>query len=116
MSLKSKARKYEIAVVVGDFLFNTHRLLKAIVLYKEAQTLINENQVQNMPNRKHEIDLLYLRLAVAFYSIKKFEEALANYEKVLNVAGGDICTREAGVEAYKCCVQLPWSTRGCDFL
>ena len=98
---KSKATKYDIAVVVGDFLFNTHRFLKAIDFYKEAQTLINENQVQNLPNRKHEIVLLYLRLARAFNSTKKFKEALANYEEVLNVAGGDIRTREAQVEAYR---------------
>lgn len=97
---RSKVAKYVIAVVVGDFLFNTHRFLKAIDFYEEAQTLIKETQVKNLPNRKREI-VLYLRLARVFYSTKRFDEALANYKEVLNIGGEEIRTKGAAVEAYR---------------
>jgi len=98
--MKNKATKYNIAVVVADFLFKTIRYQKAIDLYKEAQVLLNENKEENLFIRKMELCLLHFRLARVFYKIDSFNEALINYNQVLKISE-EMGNKAAEVQAYQ---------------
>ena len=90
-----KATKFDIALVVADFLFNTSRYLKAIDFYKEAQNLLNKSKVDNLNSLR-----VALQLAQAYINIKEFQEALANYQQVLKISK-EIGDRAAEATAYR---------------
>ncbi|XP_078372830.1 uncharacterized protein LOC144656485 isoform X2 [Oculina patagonica] len=79
---KRKASKLDIALVVADFLFNTHRYRKAIDFYKEAHELLNGSKVENCNSLKM---LLHHQLTRAYASINEFQEVLVNFQQVLKI-------------------------------
>ena len=81
---KSNATKYDIAVVVADFLFKRGRYQKAIDFYKEAQILLKN--VKNLSIFKMKSCALHLRLARAFYVTGSLNEALEKYEHAFKVS------------------------------
>lgn len=91
---------YDIALVVGNFLFRRNRYQKAIDFYKEAQILLNNEK--NLPTHKMKsyVTLLYFRLANAFYSTGNLDEALTNCNHCIKISE-EIGHRQAQVKAYK---------------
>ena len=90
-----KATKFDIALVVADFLFNTSRYLKAIDFYKEARNLLSKSKVDNLNSLR-----MALQLTQAYINIKEFQEALVNYQQVLKISK-EIGDRAAEATAYR---------------
>ena len=87
--------KFDIALVVADFLFNTRRYHKAIHFYKEARNLLSKSEVDNLNSLR-----MALQLAQAYINIKEFQEAQANYQQVLKISK-EIGDRAAEATAYR---------------
>ena len=90
-----KAIKFDIALVVADFLFSTRRYHQAIHFYKDAQNLLNKSKVDNFNSLR-----MALQLARAYIIINEFQEALVNYQQVLKISK-EIGDRAVEATAYR---------------